>query len=399
VTAPRKETLADGIELWLGDCREILPTLGKVAAVLTDPPFGIDYRSGHSTDALWVGGHTIANDKTTAARDEALALCGDAPMIVFGSRRAEPPAGVRMFLTWDKGPALGMGALDLPWKPSSEEIYVIGRGFVGARDEGAVLYCPPVQSMAKNGRVHPNEKPVDLISRLLMKCPPGIILDPFMGSGTTGVACVQLGRKFIGIELEPRYFDIAVKRITAELARPRLDLGEPVSPPQAGGNAVNRRALMLGAASAVMAARVDSAAKYICDKSGWTVSNLQLQKLLYLSQMIHLGRHGGKRLFDGFFQAWDYGPVEPKTYYKAKAYGSSPLPDIFYDALTFSDADPRRKTLDDVCDRFLDFTPGALVDITHWPKGAWAAHYVPKARSIIIPDEAIMAEYHERNRN
>lgn len=149
----------------------------------------------------------------------------------------------------------------------------------------------------------------------------------------------------------------------------------------------------------VMAARVDSAAKYICDKSGWTVSNLQLQKLLYLSQMIHLGRHGGKRLFDGSFQAWDYGPVEPKTYHKAKAYGSSPLPDIFYDALTFSDADPRRKTLDDVCDRFLDFTPGALVDITHWPKGAWAAHYVPKARSIIIPDEAIMAEYHERNRN
>jgi DNA modification methylase len=58
------------------------------------------------------------------------------------------------------------------------------------------------------------------------------ILDPFMGSGTTGVACVQLGRKFIGIELDPSYFDIAVKRITAELARPRLDLGEPVSPPK-----------------------------------------------------------------------------------------------------------------------------------------------------------------------
>lgn len=149
----------------------------------------------------------------------------------------------------------------------------------------------------------------------------------------------------------------------------------------------------------VMAARIDSAAKYICDKSGWTVSNLQLQKLLYLSQMIHLGRHGGKRLFEGSFQAWDYGPVEPKIYHKAKAYGSSPLPDIFYDALTFSDADPRRKTLNDVCDRFLDFTPGELVDITHWPKGAWAAHYVPKARSIVIPDEAIMAEYHERNRN
>ena len=223
----RIEQLSDDVTLYLGDCRDILPTLGKVDAVVTDPPFGIDYQSGHATDALWAGGRAIANDKTVAARDNALALIPDVPMLVFGSRRAPPPAGVRMFLTWDKGPALGMGALDLPWKPSSEEIYVIGRGFIGSRDEGAVIYCPPVQSMAKNGRVHPNEKPVDLIVRLMKKCPLGTILDPFMGSGTTGVACVQLGRKFIGIELEPRYFDIAVKRISAELARPRLPLEEP----------------------------------------------------------------------------------------------------------------------------------------------------------------------------
>jgi DNA modification methylase len=58
------------------------------------------------------------------------------------------------------------------------------------------------------------------------------VLDPFMGSGTTGVACVRLGRKFIGIELEPRYFDIACKRISDELRRPRLDLGEPVQKPK-----------------------------------------------------------------------------------------------------------------------------------------------------------------------
>ncbi len=223
----RIEQLSDDVTLYLGDCRDVLPTLGRVNAVLTDPPFGISYKSGYATDALWVGGRSIAGDETTAVRDEALVLCGDVPMLVFGSRRATPPLGVRMFLTWDKGPALGMGALDLPWKPSSEEIYVIGKGFVGVRDEGAVLYCPPVQSMAKNGRQHPNEKPVPLLQRLLRKLPEGVICDPFMGSGSTGVACIQIARGFVGIEIDPSYFDIACRRLSDELQRPRLDLWEP----------------------------------------------------------------------------------------------------------------------------------------------------------------------------
>lgn len=147
-----------------------------------------------------------------------------------------------------------------------------------------------------------------------------------------------------------------------------------------------------------MAARVDSVAKYICAKSGWTVSNLQLQKLLYLAQMVHMGRNGGRRLFDGTFQAWDYGPVEPNVYHKLKRYGSSPVGDAFFDALSFEETDPRRKVMDDVCGRFLKFSPGELVDITHWPSGAWAKVYVPKAKSIVIPDAAIAEEYNERNK-
>lgn len=222
----RKEVLAEGVELWLGDCREILPTLGKVAITLTDPPYGMSYESGHATDALWAAGRKITNDHSTAARDTVLALI-DGPALVFGTRKIQEPEGVRMFLTWDKGPALGMGALDLPWKPSSEEIYVIGHGWVGARDESNVLYCPPVQSMAKNGRQHPNEKPVELLERLLKKSPPGIVLDPFMGSGSTGIAAVRLGRKFIGIEIEPKYFDIACRRIEKELSQPRMFIEPP----------------------------------------------------------------------------------------------------------------------------------------------------------------------------
>jgi len=148
----------------------------------------------------------------------ALAL-GDSekpmPALVFGSRKVSPPVATRAVLIWDKGPALGMGALDIPWKPSWEEIYVLGHGWAGPRDEGAVLYCPAVQSMAKNGRLHPTEKPVALLERLLKKCPPGCVLDPFMGSGSSGEACLKQGRPFVGIEIDERYFEIACKRIEA----------------------------------------------------------------------------------------------------------------------------------------------------------------------------------------
>jgi DNA modification methylase len=105
-----------------------------------------------------------------------------------------------------------MGDLSIPWKPDHEEIYVLGSGYIGRRDSGSVIYCPPVQSMAKNGRVHPTEKPVDLMGQLIRKV-PGVVCDPFMGSGSTGVACVKAGRHFIGIEIDEGYFDIACDRI------------------------------------------------------------------------------------------------------------------------------------------------------------------------------------------
>lgn len=207
--------------LYLGDCRDVIPALPKPGVVVTDPPFGIDYQSGYATDDLWQGGRTIAGDADAKTRDEALKLLVGIPALVFGARRVPQPAETRATLIWDKGPALGMGALDIPWKPSYEEIYVLGKGFHGRRD-GAVIYCPPVQSMAKNGREHPNEKPVRLLSMLLDKSPSGTVLDPFMGSGSTGVACAHLGRPFIGVELVPAYFDIACRRIEDAQRQGRL---------------------------------------------------------------------------------------------------------------------------------------------------------------------------------
>ena len=219
----RKEVIGKAV-LLLGDCLEILPTLPKVDAVITDPPYGIDYSSGHATDELWLSGPQISGDKSVELRDTVVHYFDvDVPRLVFGTWRAPRPEDTKMVLIWDKGGALGMGDLSLPWKPDHEEIYVLGLGkrFVGTRDCGSVIRHPPVQSMAKNGRVHPTEKPVGLMLQLLRKT-AGLVLDPFMGSGTTGVACMNLGRKFIGIEIEPKYFDIACERITNAQRQERL---------------------------------------------------------------------------------------------------------------------------------------------------------------------------------
>jgi site-specific DNA-methyltransferase (adenine-specific) len=82
------------------------------------------------------------------------------------------------------------------------------------------------------GREHPNEKPVSLLQAIIAKTPAKTILDPFMGSGTTGVACIKLGRKFIGIEIEPKYFDIARRRIEEAWKQPRLFEEPRVKPTQ-----------------------------------------------------------------------------------------------------------------------------------------------------------------------
>jgi hypothetical protein len=210
--------------LLLADSRDVLDAFAECAAILTDPPFGIAYQSGHATGDLW-SEDRIRGDKDTGLRDAVLAGMPTVPMLVFGSDKAARPAGTRMRLVWDKGPALGMGALDLPWKPSTEEVYVLGKGFVGARDEGAVIYHPPVQSMACNGRRHPNEKPVGLLAKLLRKMPAGLVGDPFMGSGSTGEAAVAAGRHFVGCEVDPRYFEVACKRM-AECQRQMSLFGE-----------------------------------------------------------------------------------------------------------------------------------------------------------------------------
>lgn len=225
-----REEIIGSARLILGDCREFIEPLRAAACVLTDPPYGISYSSGHKTDRLWAE-KNIRNDADTSLRDLVLSLLAGVPMLVFGSRRRDLPKDCRMVLTWDKGPALGMGDLSIPWKPTTEEIYVVGRGFVGSRTAGAVIYHPPVQSMAKNGRVHPNEKPVGLFRRLLQNMPGGAVADPFMGSGSCGVAAILEGRSYVGCEEVPKYFDIALRRIEAAQRQRDLFIEPPVAEP------------------------------------------------------------------------------------------------------------------------------------------------------------------------
>lgn len=193
-------------EAYHGDARAIVPTLsGRYGAVITDAPFGTNHSSGHGSEE-W-GDGSIEGDADTSVRDVVLQMLDDVPVLCFGSWKAPRPAGTRMRLVWDSLGALGMGDLRIPWKPADQEIYVLGdpSGFCGKRTNN-VLQCPPVQSMAKNGRVHPHQKPVRLLSMLVEKVKADTILDPFAGSFSTAVACVKAGRRAIVIESDAKWF-------------------------------------------------------------------------------------------------------------------------------------------------------------------------------------------------
>jgi hypothetical protein len=199
----------DGITIYHGDARGILPAIAGDILVF-DPPFGIEYESGWDSPRGMA--RSIAGDNSTAVRDFCIDWSAGRPALVFGSWKIPRPPQTRMLLVWDTLGALGMGDLSLPWKPSHQEIYVLGTGFTGDRGSD-VIQCPPVQSTAKNGRLHPHEKPVRLMKELLRKCPERTIVDPTCGSGSTLRAAKDLGRKAIGIELEERYCEIAARRL------------------------------------------------------------------------------------------------------------------------------------------------------------------------------------------
>ena len=211
----RKEIIGNA-ELWLGDCREILPTLPKVDAVITDIPYGEVNRASGGLRNLDKG----AADVETCDLAEVLQVlelgqsvyvwCGTEQ--VSGLRSGLVSAGYSTRLgVWEKSNPSPMNGQYL-WL-SALECCVYGKRSGAHFAE----FCkPPVwRGPTAEKEDHPTPKPVWLMEGQILASvkPGGSVLDAFMGSGTTGVACMNLGRSFIGIEREPKYFDIACRRI------------------------------------------------------------------------------------------------------------------------------------------------------------------------------------------
>jgi DNA modification methylase len=205
-----------GITILHADCREVTRWL-DADVLVTDPPYGMGLSSGMGGT---FGDCTIEGDADTTTRDRALALWGDAPALVFGRWSVPRPLGTRMVLTWEKGNHVGMGDLALPWKPNTEEIYVLGSGFHGHRGSSVLHHLAIAGTVGRTetgNRFHPTEKPVDLMRNLILKCPLGVIADPFMGSGTTLRAAKDCGRRAIGVEINERYCEVAARRLGQEV--------------------------------------------------------------------------------------------------------------------------------------------------------------------------------------
>lgn len=220
--------------LYLGDCMDILPTLDKVDAVITDPPYGKVNRKNSGLRNLDRGIADIA-DFEIKELAELLVKYGFSVYVWCGTEQVSELRAAMVNLgmstrlcIWEKTNPSPMNGQYL-WL-SSIETCVFGK------ESGATFneYCvSPVFRIATEPKeYHPTAKPIPLMERLIKASTnEGMtVIDPFMGSGTTGVAAVQMGRKFIGIEREPRYFDIACERISN--AQKQQTLFEPVAKPE-----------------------------------------------------------------------------------------------------------------------------------------------------------------------
>lgn len=215
----RVEVIGDAT-LYLGDCREILPTLGKVDAVVTDPPYGINAaRDRKSQKWGWRDYPASGWDKERPSPETLAQIVSAAPIQVIwgGNYFADLLPASGKWLIWDKCQTdFSLADAELAW----------------CSFDGAVrrINYPRARAM-QDGKEHPTQKPVEVMVWTLQQLPLAkLILDPFAGSGTTGVACVMLGLGFIGIEAEPHYFDVACRRIEAAHNQPRL-FTEPVQKP------------------------------------------------------------------------------------------------------------------------------------------------------------------------
>ncbi len=234
----RIEQIGDAV-LYCGDCLEVLPTLSGFDAVVCDPPYGINYRSNHNSSrrgkwAQWVRTKNLpgilGDDEPL---DPAAILALDVPTVIFGGNYcADMLPASRCWIIWDKRGDLGrnnQADCEMAWTNLNAPSRVCTHKWSGLIREGE-------ENLSRGGvKLHPHQKPVALMRFIIDYLPAGCetIVDTHMGSASTGVACIDMGRRFIGIELDADYFDIACRRIdTAWASRPRLFADKELEPVQ-----------------------------------------------------------------------------------------------------------------------------------------------------------------------
>lgn len=228
------EHLSDSVTLYLGDCRDVLPTLARADALITDPPYGVNIGAhkalrDNRSHLLRKGGYESYDD--TPENFDAIVT----PALTLALEKVERGA------IFTAGSKLGK----LPEPAAIGGIYTpagIGRNAWGFTCFHAIALfgiCPTLHhgahktvlqsSEAAEPNGHPMPKPIGWMRWLinLASVQGHTVLDPFMGSGTTGVACVEMGRKFVGVEIDPGYFDIARRRISDALKQPDMFIEKP----------------------------------------------------------------------------------------------------------------------------------------------------------------------------
>lgn len=243
----RKEVLAEGVELYMGDCLEILPTLGRFDHMIFDAPYEATLHAAKNS----LKGRKHRNDGVAelkgldfapidAIRDDVVALgaqcdgwfitfCTPEGVARWADAINPSPMKYKRACVWVKpdstpqlngqGPAQGAENFVCAWAGSG-----YSRWNSGGKRGVYTHFC----NVGRQGE-HPTEKPVSLMAEIVSDFtdPGQLICDPFMGGSSTGVACVKLGRRFTGIELDPKYFDLACRRMEEALKQADLFVAVP----------------------------------------------------------------------------------------------------------------------------------------------------------------------------